>query len=319
MGKLLAVLVAICVGWWWFVARHRDSGPEVEFHDAVVQAPKPPAGESAPPPGVTLEIRDQDGNPVDLASLPPEVREQILKQAGTPIPAGSAPPGAAAKPAGPPAKEFNYRDRDAEFQSANVSGWIVILERQLSEANRPLANRVLTALEKQLDAIAAAVPPGVAIELRQVPIWIDYRSKSPRGGQYHWSAEGARQAGEDPRKAGGVEITRAEDFLEMSEWEQPWMVLHELAHAWHHRVLGEGSGMVRNAYENAKRSGSYESVKHVGGVMMQHYAMTNDREYFAELSEAYFGRNDFFPFQREELKKHDPMGYAMIETAWRLR
>ena len=37
---------------------------------------------------------------------------------------------------------------------------------------------------------------------------------------------------------------------------------------------------------------------------------------FAELTEAYFVRNDFFPFNREELRQYDPVGYAMIESVW---
>jgi hypothetical protein len=43
---------------------------------------------------------------------------------------------------------------------------------------------------------------------------------------------------------------------------------------------------------------------------------TNPKEYFAELSEAYFGKNDFYPFVRGELKVHDPVGYRLMEEAW---
>jgi len=39
---------------------------------------------------------------------------------------------------------------------------------------------------------------------------------------------------------------------------------------------------------------------------MRAYAMNDAKEYFAEETEAFFGRNDFYPFTREELKKHDP-------------
>ena len=41
--------------------------------------------------------------------------------------------------------------------------------------------------------------------------------------------------------------------------------------------------------------------------------------YFAELSEAYFGTNDFYPFVRAELKEHDPRGYALMEKAWSVK
>ena len=42
----------------------------------------------------------------------------------------------------------------------------------------------------------------------------------------------------------------------------------------------------------------------------------NAAEYFAELSEAYFGKNDFFPFTRDQLEKHDPVGFEMLKKAW---
>lgn len=44
----------------------------------------------------------------------------------------------------------------------------------------------------------------------------------------------------------------------------------------------------------------------------------NEKEYFAELTEAYFGKNDFYPFTRAELKTHDPKGYRMIEAVWKI-
>lgn len=47
--------------------------------------------------------------------------------------------------------------------------------------------------------------------------------------------------------------------------------------------------------------------------------MTNPQEYFAESSEAYFSRNDFYPSCREELQQHDPFGLATLETLWGVR
>jgi hypothetical protein len=48
------------------------------------------------------------------------------------------------------------------------------------------------------------------------------------------------------------------------------------------------------------------------------YALTNDREYFAETTEAFFGRNDFFPFDRAELERADPAACEMLRQAWGL-
>ena len=49
------------------------------------------------------------------------------------------------------------------------------------------------------------------------------------------------------------------------------------------------------------------------------YALTNPMEYFAEASEAFFGKNDFYPFDRAELAKHDPALEAILVKAWGAR
>ncbi|MFM7555866.1 MAG: hypothetical protein ACKPAH_11315 [Verrucomicrobiota bacterium] len=39
-------------------------------------------------------------------------------------------------------------------------------------------------------------------------------------------------------------------------------------------------------------------------------------EYFAESTEAFFSRNDFFPFNRSELQQHDPAMDALLVRLW---
>jgi hypothetical protein len=39
-------------------------------------------------------------------------------------------------------------------------------------------------------------------------------------------------------------------------------------------------------------------------------------EYFAETTEAYFSRNDFFPFNSKELQKHDPEMFDLLTELW---
>ena len=47
--------------------------------------------------------------------------------------------------------------------------------------------------------------------------------------------------------------------------------------------------------------------------------MTNAMEYFAELTEAYFGVNDFYPFNRSELQRHDPEMAKLLSKVWNQR
>ena len=101
----------------------------------------------------------------------------------------------------------------------------------------------------------------------------------------------------------------------------PCFVLHELAHAYHDRVLGFDHAEIQAAYERAKAAGIYENVERWLGngrpnTHERAYAMSNAREYFAETTEAFFGRNDFFPFTREELEKHDPPMASLLTRLW---
>jgi hypothetical protein len=40
----------------------------------------------------------------------------------------------------------------------------------------------------------------------------------------------------------------------------------------------------------------YDKVRYIHGGEKKAYATTDPKEYFAEISEAYFGKNDFYPF-----------------------
>jgi dipeptidyl-peptidase-4 len=94
------------------------------------------------------------------------------------------------------------------------------------------------------------------------------------------------------------------------------VVLHELAHAYQDRFVGWDDERLKAAYEKAKEEGRYESVLHVFGDRTRHYGLSNHHEYFAEGTEAYIGRNDFYPFVRAELKEHDPTLYELLRDVW---
>ena len=100
--------------------------------------------------------------------------------------------------------------------------------------------------------------------------------------------------------------------------KHPYVVLHELAHAYHNQVLegGFAEPRVKAAYDGAVEAGIYDEVMSHTGRKVRHYGLNNQMEYFAETTEAYFGVNDFYPFVRAELKEFDPMGFAMMEEIW---
>lgn len=185
-------------------------------------------------------------------------------------------------------------------------------------ANSPLHADVVELLDQQLFLIARRVADEPLGKLRAIPIWVGDEAALHRKNCmfYHPSPEWLKE--HEPGReflAPGVEIANARNFLDWCH-EQPFMVLHELAHGYHHRVLGHGHAGIRAAWGASKDAGTYDKVLHIQGGEQRHYALTNEQEWFAEATEAYFGTNDFYPFVRAELQRADPRGYAELQRIW---
>ena len=57
-------------------------------------------------------------------------------------------------------------------------------------------------------------------------------------------------------------------------------------------------------------------MKHDSGRIIAGYASRNEREYFAELTCAYFDCLDYPPHNRKEMKVVDSVGYELMMKAW---
>ncbi|WP_193213224.1 zinc-dependent peptidase [Luteolibacter marinus] len=203
-----------------------------------------------------------------------------------------------------------------DYETASIAGWTVHIEKSL--ADHPRRQAALDLLETKLKEVAGLVPGAALPKLRQVPIWLS--RNADQGACYHPSVDWLRNNGRVVEMARSIELQNIDHFIDWAP-TQPLMVLHELAHAWHDRVLPDGyaNAEIRKAFDRAVATKDYENVKRANGKLVRHYALSNEKEYFAECSEAYFGRNDFQPFEREELKSFDPSGYALVEKMWGLR
>jgi hypothetical protein len=112
-----------------------------------------------------------------------------------------------------------------------------------------------------------------------------------------------------------VEIKNIRNFIDW-QGDQPYMTLHELAHGFEDLFLGEMQDKIVAAYNAAVSSGKYNSVPYIRGGKQKAYALTNKTEYFAELTEAYFGKNDYYPYNKKDLAEFDPEGYKLMQLAW---
>jgi hypothetical protein len=206
-------------------------------------------------------------------------------------------------------------DPTSTYTRRSVQGFTVLVNRRVLEHKTEAAD-ALKEVSAQLGRIARVVSPKRLANLRKVRIWLEWANHEEKLTEFHPSAEWLREHGYNPEKAGGIEVANARKFIDCSRDDQPWALMHEMAHAYEFRVLGEDHPAAQKAYRKAMDGGLYESVAHVHGGQRKAYAATNYKEYFAELTEAYFGKNDFFPFNRADIKKYDPTGYQLMQEVW---
>lgn len=202
----------------------------------------------------------------------------------------------------------------------DLEGWTVHVDPKMLEGEHAEeGGRALKMLGNHLQRIAVLMPPDRLAEMRRLEIWIehDHPDINTEPGPYHPGAGWLIERGYDPRLAKKVHVTRAASLLERHHMvKHPAVILHELAHSYHDQILGFDEPRIKAAYEKAMKAGLYDDVLLYTGKRVRAYAATDHKEYFAEGTEAYFYRNDFYPFVRAELKEHDPVLHDLLVEIW---
>jgi hypothetical protein len=211
----------------------------------------------------------------------------------------------------------------ATYEVRNIAGWTVNIDTRLVQEQRAQTETALGLLEKQLQQIERVVPPKAVIELKKVRLWFspEYKKGIPPRAEFHPGAEWLKENGRNPDMAQGIEFTNIRIFPDEVS-RMPNFALHELAHAYQARLLGFDNKEIRKAYEQAKKSGKYDKVERRNAKgetrIDKAYAMANPMEYFAESTESFFARNDFYPYTRYELQTFDPTMYDLLRRAWQV-
>jgi dipeptidyl-peptidase 4 len=215
-----------------------------------------------------------------------------------------------------------HTEEVSNHQSRNIEGWTVLVNDLLLEQQKEATERALELLAIQLREITQVIPPPAVTDLKKVPLWFspEYAGVQPRA-EYHPGAGWLRDNKRNPAMEKAVEFTNIRDF-ERETKRMPNFALHELAHAYHDRFLdgGFGNPQIKEIYERVKTKGLYDQVEQRFGdgrsATVKAYAISNPMEYFAECTEAYFSINDFYPFSREQLSRHDPEICELLSKLW---
>jgi Glucose-regulated metallo-peptidase M90 len=202
----------------------------------------------------------------------------------------------------------------ADYERIEREGWNVLVSPELGREKPRARQEMIDVLSNSLRVIRTTIPTRALLHLLTVPIWLEYGNEKRPAGEYHHNAEWLSEH-MIVEKLKGVQFS-----YKLVLWinDQPSLVIHELAHAYHYQVLTLGYEPINRAYKRARKSGIYESVErfNTNGTFQRSYALTNPLEFFAELSESYFGTGDYYPFTRAQFEAFDPESAKVISEAW---
>lgn len=204
-----------------------------------------------------------------------------------------------------------------DHEIRQIEGWNVHVDVSLLEGeHKETGDLALRILGERLHQIALLLPAEPVAKMKEVPIYID-RDHPLGNAHYHPSADWLKDHGYDPAMGNAVQITRASSLInEARSPNSDSVMLHELAHAYHDRVLGFNHPEILAGYKEFCDSRMFDNSPHVSGRDQPHYGLTDHKEYFAELTETFFVGNDYFPFNHYELFKEHPSSYALIARVW---
>jgi hypothetical protein len=217
------------------------------------------------------------------------------------------------------------------YRHVRMEGFDLLINREVfaHSGDAQYKRKPLDVLELELGTINRVVPPRIAKVLRKIVVWVEWDEKDDPDiknvvAKYYTAwGETARlwvlNSNKHPGKLNNVEII---SMRNLTAGNQPGsaatrrVILHELCHAVHINLLGIDNPYIKAAYQQAMERKLYEESTDTLGQKVVPYARTNAVEYFAELSGAYLDKQYYYPHTRDDLEKHDPLGYQVMERVW---
>ncbi len=162
-------------------------------------------------------------------------------------------------------------------------------------------------LARELKTIVTLFRADVVTLLRKVPIVVYANAKHKKA--HYGQAIAVYDPGQWPAGPARIVILRMRELTELNQGGDSGfsVILHELAHCVHHQLIGYDNLAVMAAFQQARERKLYDP---------KGYIMTNELEFFAEATQAYFGLLEYEPKTRADLKKRDPVTFKLMQNVW---
>jgi hypothetical protein len=206
------------------------------------------------------------------------------------------------------------------YKRHTIEGFTLLVNQAVLDADASgFERKPLDVLELELKTVSRLMTPKALGVLRKLLIWVEWDERQPvsngRDGTAVAVYYGGHQLslvrkGMHPLKSKSVTIL---SMKSLTAAHQPktdaggCVLLHEIAHAVHDNLLGWENPTIKAAYRLAMERKLYDKSQ---------YVSTNEAEFFAELTCAYFDQLEYHPRTRDHLKKLDPASFKMLDAVW---
>lgn len=220
--------------------------------------------------------------------------------------------------------DINFRTPEREYQTVKRGKWTFEVEQQLITDSPAVAQKALVRLQENLDEAFRLLPKPAHPVLKELKYYVLYgpkgRSEGYDNGLEYFSNNAPKLRNKlDERWSRCIVVYHAENYVKLSNLWALKAVLHELGHAHQIEHWAADQPDIMAAWKNAVDTGLYVNVREdTGKTIPKAYALTNQLEYFAELTAIYFAKCNYTPYDRAALKKYDPKGFALIQKMWGL-
>ncbi len=234
-------------------------------------------------------------------------------------------------PPGPQANDKSKTDKPAKlppspldkvegYQRHLIEGFTVMVSTEAGEGVVKDAElKPMDVLALEFATLKKVLLPKQVEALQKVPVWVEWDEyqtlSNGRVGRalavyYGGSQLGLLKDKKNPFKSKCVTVLSLKLLTEMHQPKREnnsLVVLHEYAHAVHDQLLGFDHAGIKAAYKQALERKLYDKAQ---------YVSTNEAEFFAEVTCAYYDQLNYYPKTRDDLKKHDPATHQLLESIW---
>ena len=202
-------------------------------------------------------------------------------------------------------KQGNKKNGNKKYSTYSIENFKCFISDEVMQENSDSkwVTKPLDLLSRSLRKVNEVYPENAKVLFHKTYIFVDWNKPGALG----LYSQGPRGPSDPKTHFNCIDINGMKFVTEKNNDKklQPnnaatLVLLHELAHCYHHQVLGWNHELIKDAYQNAKNQKLFD---------LKSYLMSSDKEYFAELTTAYLDKHYSVPKTREEIKEKASMNY----------